>query len=262
MSADAIFHPDGHRYVPTELARGPWYPDAQHGGAPAALLARVLERSDPGPANFVVRLTVELIRPVPMAPLEVVARTTRPGKRVQWLEAGVLADGVEVARASALRLRTTDLDLPTVDGAGALPPPGEGQVVDADFFGLSDGGVAFWNAMEIRYVRGSWTELGPAAAWFRLLVPVVAGEEITPLQRVAAAADFGNGISGVLERGRYLYINPDLTVYLYRPPVGDWVALDAVTAVEPIGIGFAESAVYDERGRVGRSVQSLLVDHL
>ena len=33
-----------HRYELSALARGPWRPDAAHGGAPAALLAREIER--------------------------------------------------------------------------------------------------------------------------------------------------------------------------------------------------------------------------
>lgn len=116
--------------------------------------------------------------------------------------------------------------------------------------------------MEVRQARGSWTDSGPATVWFRLRVAVVAGEEPTALQRVAAAADVGNGVSAALERGRYLFINPDLTIALHRPPAGEWVGLDAVTHAEAHGVGLAESALYDERGRIGRSVQTLIVDRL
>jgi hypothetical protein len=122
--------------------------------------------------------------------------------------------------------------------------------------------IGFWTVMEVRQVRGSWTESGPAAVWFKLLYPIVGGEEPSPLQRVAAAADFGNGISASLERGAYLFINPDLTIYLHRSPVGPWVGLDACTATEPDGVGMAESALHDEQGRIGRSMQALLVDRL
>jgi hypothetical protein len=120
--------------------------------------------------------------------------------------------------------------------------------------------VGFWRAVELRYERGDWTKPGPGAVWFRLRQPIVAGEEPSPLQRVAAAADFGNGISAALERGAYLFINPDLTVYLHRSPVGEWVGLDAVTAVEAMGTGLAAATLHDERGVIGRSLQSLLVD--
>lgn len=260
---DAVFHLDGDRAVPTELARGPWSPDAQHGGAPAALLARTVERFEPGPADFVARMTIELLRPVPLAPLTVRARTLRPGKRVQLVEASLLDDDVEVVRATALRLRTADLALPVPEPAPLdLPPPDASSAFQIRFDPDRELPLGFWKAVELRQARGSWMESGAATVWFRLQVAVVAGEEPSPFQRVAAAADFGNGVSAALERGKYLFINPDLTIYLHRPPVGEWVALDAFTFAEANGVGVAESALSDEQGRIGRSVQALLVDRL
>ncbi len=97
--------------------------------------------------------------------------------------------------------------------------------------------------------------------WARLLVPVVPGEEPTPWQRAVGIADFGNGLSAVVPfDGTSLFINPDLTVHLWREPVGEWIGLDAVTRTSPTGIGLAESAVWDRSGRVGRSLQSLFLD--
>ena len=116
--------------------------------------------------------------------------------------------------------------------------------------------------MEFRSAEGSWHETGPATIWFRLRVPVVADEEPSPLQRVAAAADFGNGLSTVLPRGRFLFINPDLSIHLHRHPEGEWVALEGESAAEDFGVGLAACRLHDERGRIGRSMQSLLVDHL
>ena len=261
MCSDAVFELDGDRAVPSELARGPWSPDAQHGGPPAALLARALERADPGPARFVARLTVEFLRPVPLTPLTVQTRTVRPGRRVQWLEATLLADGTEVVRASALRLRVDPqlaLPVPAPEGS-TIPPPAAGTPYAIQFPNTS---VGFWQALELRVAAGSFADVGEATIWFRLVVPVVAGEEPTPLQRVAAAADFGNGVSAALERGRYLFINPDLTVHLHRAPRGEWVALEARTYAEADGVGLAESALHDEGGRIGRSLQSLLLDRL
>ncbi|HEV2310322.1 MAG TPA: thioesterase family protein, partial [Acidimicrobiia bacterium] len=251
----AIYEVDGDRMIPTELARGPWSPDAQHGGGPAGLLARALERADPGDAHFVSRLTIELLRPVPLAPLEVRTRTLRPGRRVQWLEGSLVAGDVEVVRATALRLRTDaslELPVPPPDPL-ALPPPadGTGYAITFPQAEVSDG---FWNAMELRIVAGEFGEVGPATIWFRLKVELVGGEDPSPLQRVATAADFGNGVSAALERGKYLFINPDLSIYLHRLPVGEWVALEARTFAESQGVGVAESALHDERGRIGRSL--------
>jgi hypothetical protein len=257
----AIYEVDGDRMVPTEVSRGPWSPDAQHGGGPAGLLARALERADPGEAHFVSRLTIELLRPVPLTPLEVRTRTLRPGRRVQWLEGSLVADGVEVVRATALRLRTdASLELPVREpDPPSLPPPAEGTGYAITF---PQATVGFWDAMELRIVAGAFADVGDATIWFRLKVPLVAGEEPSPLQRVATAADFGNGVSAALERGKYLFINPDLSIYLHRLPVGEWVALEARSFAEAHGVGVAESALHDERGRIGRSLQSLLVDRL
>ncbi len=113
------------------------------------------------------------------------------------------------------------------------------------------------DAIEIRFVVGP-VRGGPATGWFRMRVPLVDGEEASPLQRLAAAGDFGNGISAILSWDDYLFINPDLTLYIERDPVGEWIGLQSETILAPGGIGTAESVIYDERGRVGRAVQALL----
>ena len=77
-----------------------------------------------------------------------------------------------------------------------------------------------------------------------------------------AAADFGNGISSVVPIDSHIFINPDLSVHVTRPPVGEWVALAAVTHPTDRGVGLAESAMYDRDGRIGRAVQSLLLDRV
>jgi Thioesterase-like superfamily len=252
---DAVFHRDGDRFVPTELARGPWDPEAQHGGPSGALLAGLLEQHDAGPPAHVARMTIELLRPVPMQPLELRARTLRPGKKVQLVEGSVLAGGTEVVRATALRIRYADVEFAEPPGDRLEPGPG---ALRERFENL--GVLNFGFAMEMSIAHGEVGVPGPAAVWFRLAVPIVANEETTPLMRVAAAADFGNGISGAVTWDEYLFINPDLTIYLHRLPAGEWVGLDARTWPTHEGVGVADAALYDERGRIGRSVQALLLD--
>ncbi len=252
---DAVFHRDGSRFVPTDLARGPWDPNAQHGGPSGALLARLIEQHDVGPPAHVARVTIELLRPVPMQPLELRARTLRPGKKVQLVEASVLAAGTEVVRATALRIRQAEVEFADAPDDRLTPGPG---ALRERFENLGE--LNFGFAMEMSVARGEIGAAGPAAVWFRLAVPVVAGEETTPLMRVAAAADFGNGISGAVTWEQYLFINPDLTIYAHRLPAGEWVGLDAVTWPTHEGVGVADAALYDEQGRIGRSVQALLLD--
>lgn len=257
--ADAIYLPDGAgRFAPTELARGPWDPEAQHGGAPAALLAGMLERVPSQTPMAIKRLTYELLRPVPLAPLDVSTRISRPGRRVQLLEASLHAGETEVVRATALRIRRDDV------AASAPPeeptPPAHPAASVAMHNPAFDGPASFArNGMEIRFARGAFTEVGPAFAWFRLRVPLIAGERTSPLQRLAAAGDFGNGIATAVSWATHVFINPDLTIYLEREPFGEWVGLDATTRVDGAGAGISDSVLHDEQGRVGRSMQSLYV---
>jgi hypothetical protein len=260
---DALYDVDEDRFVPTALTVGPWDPGSQHGGAPSALLARAIEGEPaPGPLQL-GRLTVELLRPVPLRPLTVTTEVVRPGRKVQLVRA-VLRDGdVEVAAAHGLRLRTADLPLPEGRWRDEPATPGPEGGRTAPFAGATsdEAGVSFHaTANDVRFTRGGFDQEGPAFAWIRLLVPVVAGESVSPAVRVAAAADFGNGLSRVLPKEQWSFVNPDLTVHLLRLPIGEWIGLDAVTLPTGEGIAIAEAALHDRAGRVGRSVQSLLLD--
>jgi len=254
--ADALYTPEGELLVPGPLTIGPWSPDAQHGGPVAALLARTVESAPaPGPMQL-VRLTVELLRPVPMHPLSASATVTRPGKKVQVVEASLAADGIVVASARALRIRTAPVEVPAQKPQPASPPPPQELTPPLP----NSTRTAFAEAVDIRFVRGGWEELGPVTMWTRLTVPVVAGEEATPMQRAAAAADFGNGVSRILDFETHVFINPDLTVSLSRVPQGEWIGFDVVSRLSGDGYGQAESLIFDPLGPVGRAVQSLLVE--
>jgi hypothetical protein len=253
----SLFTPtDDGRWLPTDFARGPWSPDALHGGPTSALLAREAEPLLDGMVP--VRLTVELLRPVPVAPLRVEATVVRPGKKVRLVSVSIRNDDTQVASATVLAIRRADVAVPEHPRPASPPPPGEAIVGAPRVLGYD----AFHNrGVEHRFVAGAFEDPGPAIDWIRLLVPVVPDEEPTGLQRVAAAADFGNGISRFVDFEKLLFINPDLTVYLHREMVGEWVCLDATSILEPNGTGLAQSLLFDEQGVLGRSLQSLLVDN-
>lgn len=258
--AEAIYQPERpDRFAPTELSRGPWDPGAQHGGAPAALIARALERVESAVPMDVVRITYEFLRPVPLTPLDLRTRVLRDGKRVQLAEAQLHAGELEVARATALRIRSDAVPGPGREReAPAHGGPGDAAPISMPAF---EAGPTMFarDAMEVRFSHGAFADVGPAFAWFRLRHPLVAGEEPSPLQRLAAAADFGNGIASAVSWATHVFINPDLTLYVERLPHGEWVGLDAVTRVGDAGIGVSDSALYDEQGRVGRAQQGLYV---
>jgi hypothetical protein len=256
---DAFYEIDGDRYVATESTRGPWDPGAQHAGPPAALLARELELLPDAGEFQIGRVTCEILRSVPIAPVRVSARVVRPGRRVQLLEAELTdAGGEPLVRASAWRIRTAPVEIPPAALDPAEPPPGPEQGAEVEFFPTGQE-LGYHTAMECRFVRGAFVEPGPALVWLRMRQPLVAGEQPSPLQRVMVTADVGNGVSAALDYRRYLFINVDLTVHLERMPAGEWVCVDAVTLPQPNGVGTAESVLSDERGRIGRALQTLLV---
>lgn len=263
--SDAIFQREGDLYVASAHTRGPWDPDAQHGGAPAALLADYVARAEPGAEMQVARLTYEFLGPVPIGPLTAAAEVVRPGRRFQLVE-GELCDagGRAIVRVRAVRLRRGDVALPAGLDTGG-PPPGEPPATAprARFPRPPEGEDHrgfHRTAMDIRDAGGSAFGGGPALTWFRLALPLVAGESPSPIARVAAAADFGNGTSRVLDWDEHLYVNTDLSVHVHRDPAGEWVLLDAVTRVERQGTGLAWSVLHDERGPIGVAAQSLFVD--
>jgi acyl-coenzyme A thioesterase PaaI-like protein len=276
---ESIFVADGDLFVPTEHARGPWDPGALHGGAPAALIASAFERMEPGGELPFARLSFEFLRPVPMAPLRLVTHISRPGRRVQALAGEREAEGLIVCRASALRLVAAPEELPELAleqvktaRAGTIAGPEDGRDVH---FALDEAEHKSFasTAMEMRFLEGApltgeLPELdtpskhvpsGAAKVWMRMRYPLLPEEPLTPLARVAATADFGNGVATVLPFEQYLFINADLTISLDRRPQGEWIALDARTLLHPDGIGWAKSTVHDQLGPVGEAAQALVV---
>jgi hypothetical protein len=257
---ESIFEPAGtDLYVPTEAALGPWTEQGLHGGPPAMLLAREIERFQSDKDMFVTRLTVELLRPVGRTRLAVRCRLVRPGRKVQLVEASLWNEELEVARATALCLRRADVEVPETDEPPPHPLPESAGGWKAPY----RTGPAYHSlGVEIRTSPDAQADAPPGWGWVRLKLPLVPDEEPTELVRACAAADFPNGISYLVDPRRISYINPDVTLYLHRLPVGEWVLVDASSWLRSQGTGVAEGALYDQQGRFGRSMQALLVERL
>ncbi len=254
--ADAFYLPLGEgRFASTKHTTGPWSPDSQHMGPPSALLARALQQCAPREDLDLARITVEILGPVPIAEIEVHAELLRPGRAVELLGAELRAGGRPVARASAWRIARTDTSGIAVPTEEPLLPVSESVRVHPPV-GWVDG---YLSAMEWFAVRGDWGKPGAAAAWARQWVALVDGEEPNGLQRLMAVADSGNGLSNRLDIREWMFINTELTVHLLREPDGEWIGLDAETAIGPTGLGIASSVLHDQTGMVARGAQELLV---
>lgn len=257
-TTEPFFHLDGDRAVPTLLCQGPWDPGAAHGGPPSALIARAVERHDPADQLFVTRISIDLLRPVPLAPLTIATRFVRGGKRVQIVEVTLAAeDETVLVHARALRVQR----VPAAVEILAAPPPATAVPSPSDSLELPplDSSPGIRAGVEMRAALGDFREPGPATCWFRMTAPLVNEEAPSPLQRTMLAADFGNGLSGTIPSEDFVFINPDLTVVLDRDPVGEWIALEAVTELTPGQGAFARGVLHDEAGRFGQSAQSLFI---
>lgn len=262
---EALFEPDGTLFVPTDVTRGGWSDDAQHGAPPSGLLARAVEGVPTAVPMQVVRFTIDLFRPVPLTPLAVKTTLRRDGRRIQVVDAYLLSGEVEVGRASTLKIRLLDhLELPGRDVEPWQQPPGpeQGTPVEwGEFFTDLDDVIRFHtHGVEIRTFDGSFLRLGPGLSWFRLRYPVVAGEETSPFVRLATLADMSNGNSQALDPRRFLYVNPDITLYAHRLPVGEWIGMRSAAHQHASGIGLADTRVFDVEGPLGRINQAQLLD--
>ncbi|MGA0606872.1 thioesterase family protein [Phenylobacterium sp. VNQ135] len=254
---DAVFEVEGAVARATPWAAGPWDPGLMHGGAPSALIAWAAEQVEAPAPMRIARLTIDLLRPVPVGELAIETEVLRQGRKIQLLEVRLSANGVEVTRGTVLKVRETDLPLP-------------GEFLPALDEGLPDTGAPsptrlgtpnnFGGNFEMRSVRGGFGEPGPAANWFRQHRPTILRQPMTPAIRAAAVADFSNGISSVLPFEEWTFINGDLTVSFARMPRGEWILSNAVSWLSPDGGGLAMTRLADVHGYFGVAQQSLVIE--
>jgi hypothetical protein len=260
MPSSAYTALEGDWYRSSTLTRGPWHPDHQHAGPPIALLCRAIERAaleQGGGLTHLSRLTANLLRPVPIRDLLVEVETNYLGRNSGHFCARLKADDKEVAHVTALAQREKDLQLPeTLPGHPLTDTPRPPEDSPAAIFPFHGKRIGYADLVETRIARGVFFK-GPCAVWFRLRHPLLEGEEPSAYQRVAVAADSGNGISAILDIARYTFVNLDLTINLLRRPIGEWICVDARSYFGPAGCGLAESMLYDIHGFIGRATQSL-----
>lgn len=259
----ALYVRDREAYVGTRCTSGGWDRTAQSGGAVLALLGHVIEDVPaPVPMNL-SRLTVDLVRPVPVGErLWIDTQVVREGRLIQVVDLVVRSTGSEHVRARALRIRQADPlagDAPRWSSAddrdlAELPAPEELQSVgdrpeNADFTRF---GVEFRRPPE-RTGAGH-------CLWVRLRVPVVAGEPIRDSSRATLPMDCVNLLGVPRMPPGVTAINPDVSGHLLRPPTGEWTALVGGTRFAAgVGQGFSVATMVDREGAFGVTSTSQVV---
>lgn len=244
-------------FKPTSHTRGPWHEDHCHAGPPTALIARAIELGNTN--QKLVRLTVNLIRPIPYAGFRIESEITRQG-RIVSTSAATLLDENNKACATAVALQMSP------QNTQALPTHhvSFGKHTDAhagDFpirKTLHDKPAFNGNGVAVKYPDSHDPEPGPTTAWMKT-VPLFENETPSAFQRICPLADCGNAFGRNAEPWDVNFMNPDLTILLHRDPVGEWLGTHSVGYWEETGIGMADAQLFDETGSVGRALQTLLL---
>jgi hypothetical protein len=249
----AIFRVDGADVVTSPDAAGPWDPNMQHGGAPASLVVWAAERIPTAVPMQVARVTIDLMRPVPIAPLTLETEVLRQGRKIQLCAVRLFANGTLTVGATVLKIKKQAQPLP----GDVIEPPLD--VAAPEQSRVEPQNSPFGLGMTIRAARGRFGGPGPGAIWYRAERPLIAGSPISQAMRAVAASDFCNA-SSALDFRQWIFLNADLTVSMAREPVGEWILLDAVSWIGPDGAGLAMARLADMRGYFGRCAQSLVVE--
>lgn len=254
---EAVFRITGDVAETRPHAAGPWSPDMQHGSPSAALVTWAAEQIPTPRPMRIARVTIDLMRPVPLAPLTIARNLLREGRKIQLSEISLRANGVEVVRGTVLKVRSEGVTLPD----GAMPSPLDLPGPDAGVREETSRMInPFIRGMSIASVRGRLMGRGPAAIWYRSDRPMIEGEATSPAMRAVIASDFSNATSPLLDFRQWLFLNADLTVSMARDPVGEWVLLNGETIIGPDGRGVATARLADEQGYFGRSIQNLVIE--
>jgi len=248
---------DGNHVITSPNAAGPWDPNTQHGSPPAALVVWAAEALPTPVPMRIARVTVDLMRPVPVAPLTIETEILREGRKIQLCAVKLRANGVVVVAATILKIKVQANELPPEADIEpvALPSPEQSRAEPVEF-----SSSPFVTGMSLRAARGQFGVPGPGAIWYRVVRPIVEGSVVSQAMRAMVAADFCNGTSAVLDFRQWTFLNADLTVNFARQPVGDWMLLDAESWIGPDGAGLAMARLADISGYFGRAIQSLVIE--
>ncbi|MCL1595679.1 MAG: thioesterase family protein [Actinomycetia bacterium] len=253
---NSFYTTDRGQYTPTDYVTGPWDDDHCHAGPPCALLTHGIHSV--AMHMGMSRITFEIERQIPKRPVRIHTEVLRGGRKVQLIKGQLIGDdGRTYLTAHAWLMRIDTTVAPTVAWDGPLPKP----VKDSPHFGMSFHDTTdIFDGTDLRTAAGTPFGEGPATVWVRQRYPLIEGQVVSPYSTMVFACDWPNGFARLATFDKLIAINTDLTVYFARKPVGDWIAMEAKTISQGLGLGMTDSLVYDASGFVGRSNQSIFFD--
>jgi hypothetical protein len=245
MPNPPFFTVEGDLYVPTSASRGPWDPKSLHGRVIVGLLGAEIERLHGAPEFIPARLTVDMYRLPDLSPVAVTTRIVREGRRIKVVDAEFISGGVSAGRATCQLLRRTEAP----EGVVWTPPTWDAPMPE-DIAPPEPSQNPMSGMWAMRRIAGDFGSVGRKRTWMAEVRELVEGRALTPFVRVAVAADFASPFANAGDRG-LKYINSDVTVYLHREPVSEWVGFEVVNHGATAGVAIGECFLYDVEGPIG-----------
>jgi len=251
----AIFKPEANLFRATEHAGGPWSPDMLQGSATTALMTREVERLAQQSGFAVRRLTFDLWRPAGLRAFAVETHMLRDGRKAKTLQVRLMDGETEIGRCTAL-LTAQGGESPADPfskntGPDAAPEAGKPPPAFAQKWSR------YFQNVSVRLIEGTLEKPGPAAAWMRLDVPMVEGEANTPLLQAVQAADFSSGVAQIVDMRDWTFINPEISLYFFRPPEGEWILIRSRTRAGANGAGLTMATLSDRQGPFAEVMQAM-----
>lgn len=243
MTNEPFFRKDGDLFVPTSAGIGPWDKNSLHGRVIIGLLGAEIEKRHGTPEYMPARLTVDMYKLPDLSPIEIVTRIVKDGYRIKVIDAEFISGGVSAGRATCQLLRKTENAAGAVWKRQPWDAPHPDQVAQAPQSPM--GGM--W---KMKPISGEMRKAEPRRVWMAEVREVVGGDPLTPFVRVAVAADFVSPFAHVGDQGLG-YINTDVTVYLHREPVGEWIGFESLTHDATDGVAVGSCLLHDAQGDIG-----------
>lgn len=270
--ADHFFDAAGDSFVPTPAARGYWVPGTLSGAAAASLLGFVIERDFFAPDWVPVRLSVDMVRMPPSAPLTVETQVVHESGRLRLIEARLMAEGRLQTRALCQIVRRGSQPANPVWQSPRWPAP-HPDTLPAQAHWRWD--MRAIPAAHDRFVRSAAPvqvaasgnppvlgTLSPASArqaWLRVDMQIVAGHPLSPFLMLVTTADFASPLTHSSEFG-IDFVNTDFTVHLHRMPHGAWLGYELTGHSSADGVAVGQAAIHDLEGPLGVIVVSAIAN--
>ncbi|MEO3937124.1 thioesterase family protein [Dermatophilaceae bacterium Soc4.6] len=245
----------GGIYEPSVHVHGAWNDHEQHMAPVSGLLVHAMEEHEPRDDLQLARVTFEILGVIPRGTTEVTVTTIRPGRTIELVEAVLVAGGRPAVRAHAWRMAHGDTAAVAGGAPAPLPAPETWDRWDSRSTWPEGGG--YLDSLE--GWRDPASRPGRGRVWLRTDIDLVEGTDTSPTAAFVGLVDTANGVVVREDPQAWIYPNIDLSLHLFRQPVGEWVGFDTTVVFGGQGVGLTTSWLFDQQGAVGRAEQILTI---